>query len=292
MSGQGATGSLRQPDTLAAALRAATARLANAGLDGAPQDARRLLAHAARLAPDRLTLHLPDPMPPEAVARLEAALDARIARQPVSRIIGRREFWGRAFAVTPDVLDPRPETETLVALALDAPFTRLLDLGTGAGVLAISLLAERPGATGLATDLSEAALATARTNAESHGVAPRLAFTQADWFNGVTGSFDLIVSNPPYIPAADIAGLAPEVRDHDPEIALTDGGDGLAAYRQIAAGAGAHLAPGGRLLVETGAGDGGAQARAVAALFTAAGLTGAALHDDLSGRSRVVSARF
>jgi release factor glutamine methyltransferase len=189
--------------------------------------------------------------------------------------------------VTPDVLDPRPETETLVAAALAAPFARLLDLGTGSGALAVSLLAERPAATGLATDVSAAALDVARENAGRIGVADRLTLRQADWTEGLSGRFDLILSNPPYIPAAEIAGLAPEVRDWEPRGALTDGGDGLSAYRAIAAGAPRLLAPGGRLLVEIGAG----QADVVAAIFTAAGLEEPSRHRDLDERVRCLASR-
>jgi release factor glutamine methyltransferase len=269
------------------AVRAATARLAAAGVEGAARDARWLLADALGLAPDRLAARLDEPLAPEAAARFEAAVAARARRQPVAQITGRRAFWGRDFAVTPDVLDPRADTETLVALALAEPFGSVLDLGTGSGCLLVTLLAERPGATGTGSDLSEAALAVARANAARHGVADRAAFLHADWFAGIDGRFDLIVANPPYIAADEIADLEPEVRAWEPRSALTDGGDGLAAFRAIAAGTAAHLAPGGRLIVETGAGQGAA----VAALLDAAGLESVACHADLEGRHRAVTAR-
>lgn len=272
--------------TVQAALRAATARLTGAGIPDAARDARHLVAHALGLPADRLTLHLADPLPPEAVPRLEAALSARCRRQPVAQIIGHRLFWGRRFHVTPDVLDPRPETETLVALALEAPFARVLDLGTGSGAILLSLLAECPEATGLGTDLSAAALAVAQGNATSLGLASRATFQPSDWFAGVTGRFDLIVSNPPYIAQAEMAGLSPEVRDWEPHLALTPGGDGLAPYHAIAAGGLAHLAPQGRLMVEIGP----TQAAAVAAAFRAAGLVSIRVTPDFDGRDRVVSA--
>jgi release factor glutamine methyltransferase len=272
----------------AALLRKAAERLAAAGVEGATRDARWLLAHVLGVDRGGLAATLEVPLSAPQEAAFEAAVAARAARQPVAQIIGWREFWGRRFRVTPDVLDPRGDTETLVALALKAPFTTVLDLGTGSGAILLTLLAERPSARGTGTDVSEPALAVARANAEALRVADRAALRLSDWFAGVTGRFDLIVSNPPYIALGEMAGLAPEVRDWEPRLALTDGGDGLAAYRAIAAGAAAHLAPGGRLLVETGAGQGSA----VRELFEAAGLEDVACHTDLGGLQRVVSARL
>ncbi|MGP3696519.1 peptide chain release factor N(5)-glutamine methyltransferase [Rhodobacter sp. NSM] len=274
--------------TAAEALRAAIPRLAAAGVPDAPRDARRLLAHALQVAPDRLTLHLPDEVGQEAGLRLEAALAARVARQPVGQIVGERLFWGRSFRVTRDTLDPRPETECLIEAALAHPFATLLDLGTGTGCIALTLLAERPAARGIATDLSAAALDVAAGNALSLGLADRIEFRHSDWFADVSGKFDLILSNPPYIAEAEMADLAPEVRDWEPPMALTPGGDGLDAYRAIASGAPAHLLPGGRLLVEIGAGQGAD----VAALFAAAGLAEVRVLPDLDGRDRVVCARL
>lgn len=267
-----------------AVLAEAAARLRAAGVPDAMADARRLLAHALGIAPDRLTLALPEPLPEAAAARFAGAVARRAARQPVAQILGERLFWGRAFRVTPDVLDPRPETETLVAAALEAPFARVLDLGTGSGCLLLTLLAERPEASGLGIDISGAALAVAAGNAARLGVSGRAGFLRADWFAGVSGRFDLIVSNPPYIAGAEWETLAPELREWEPRAALTPGGDGLAAYRAIAAGAGAHLAPGGRIVLEVGAGQGAA----VAAICAAAGLGPAALRPDMDGRARAV----
>ncbi len=271
--------------TAGAALRAATLRLAAAGVDGAARDARLLLAHALGVDPARVVLALDAPLGAAADA-FAAAVAARAARRPLSHITGRRAFFGRSFRVTPDVLDPRPETEALVALALAEPFARVLDLGTGSGCILITLLAERPGATGLGTDISAAALAVAAANAADHAVADRAGFRIADWVDGLSGVFDLIVSNPPYIAAAEMPALAPEVL-HEPHGALSPGGDGLAAYRAIAAGAAARLAAGGRLLVEIGA----TQGRVVAGILAAAGWTGIAIRPDLAGRDRVVLAR-
>lgn len=274
--------------TAAEALRAAVARLTAAGIEDAPRDARRLLAHAMRIAPDRVTLHLPDPFDDAMAMAYEAALKARAARQPVSQITGRRDFYGMSFRVTRDTLDPRPETELLVAAALERPFAKMLDLGTGTGCILLSCLAGMPFATGTGTDQSEAALAVAQENARTLGLTARAKFRTSDWFAAVPGKFDLIVSNPPYIADDEMAGLAPEVRDWEPRAALTPGGDGLDAYRVIAAGAGARLMPGGRLILEIGP----TQAAAVSALLEAAGFPAPEVRSDLDGRDRVVLAHW
>jgi release factor glutamine methyltransferase len=268
----------------AVALRDATRRLTEAGIEDAPRDARRLLAHALGLAPDRLTLHLQDEVGAAAKVAFEAAMTARLARQPVAQITGERLFWGRSFRVTRDTLDPRPETETLVAEALSQPFTRVLDLGTGTGCILLSLLADRPEATGLGADLSPAALKVAKDNAGRLSVADRADFALSDWFDAVSGQFDLIVSNPPYIAADEMPSLSPDVRNWEPELALTPGGDGLIAYRRIMAGMGAYLAPAGRLIVEIGP----SQGAAVAAMFARAGLQAVRILTDLDGRDRCV----
>jgi len=275
--------------TGAAALREATRRLDEAGIEGAAGDARALLAEAMGVARDRLTLHLGEEMSAAAAARFAAMLARRVAREPVARILGRRLFWGREFIVTPEVLDPRPETECLVAAALEGPApARLIDLGTGTGCIAVTLLAEWRGVRGVASDLSRGALAVARRNADRHGVAARLDLVESDWFAAIEGRFDLIVSNPPYIALAEMAALAREVRGHDPRSALGDGGDGLLAYRALARGARRHLVPGGRVLVEIG----WRQGAAVAAIFAAAGLAGIRVLPDLDGRDRVVGAHL
>ena len=216
----------------------------------------------------------------------ERALQKRAARVPVSHITGTREFYGRVFQVTRDVLDPRPDTETLIEIALRHPFRRVLDLGTGSGCILLSLLAERPGSSGTGTDISTTALSVARANAEALGLAGRASFIASNWFAATDGRFDLIVSNPPYIAASEMAALDPEVRDYEPRIALTPGGDGLDAYRAISAGLAAHLTPDGRVLLEIGP----TQAGAVGQILASAGLTVVAVHPDLDGRDRVVEA--
>ena len=274
--------------TAAEALRAAIARLTAAEIPDAPRDARRLLAFAMGIAPDRVSLHLPDALDPKQAAAFDAAIADRIARRPVSQITGQRQFFGRTFRVTADTLDPRPETEILVAAALERPFVKMLDLGTGTGCILLSCLAGMPFATGTGTDQSAAALAVAAGNAEALGLAKRARFRQADWLSGISGKFDLILSNPPYIAEDEMAGLSPEVRDWEPRAALTPGGDGLDAYRAIASGAGARLMPGGRLGLEIGP----TQAAAVTGLLTAAGFEKVEVRPDLDSRDRVILARW
>jgi release factor glutamine methyltransferase len=268
--------------TVREALAGAVRRLAAAGVPQPERDARWLVAYALGVDRDRLTLMLDEPFASRDV--LAGMLDRRAVRQPVAQIVGWREFWGRRFRVTPDVLDPRPETETLVEAALRQSFANALDLGVGSGCILLTLMAERPGVAGTGIDVSETALAVARRNADDLGLAPTL--RRSDWYTAIRGRWDLIVSNPPYIGAAEMPSLHPDLA-WEPAVALTPGPDPLAAYRRIAEGAARHLAANGRLLVEVGAD----QARPVAAIFADAGLGDVAYHHDLDGRERVVEAQ-
>ncbi|WP_424943342.1 peptide chain release factor N(5)-glutamine methyltransferase [Aliiroseovarius crassostreae] len=264
----------------------ATRRLSEAGIEGAGKDARALLAHVLGVDRGRLTLILPDPVTPDQNRAFDRAIEARITRQPVAQIIGKRLFYGRDFIVTGDVLDPRPETEDLVAAALSAPFETVLDLGTGSGCILLTLLAERTRATGQGVDLSQGALGIANQNAQALNVADRATFHEGSWFEPIAGRFDLIVSNPPYITADEMPGLSPDVLDWEPHMALTPGGDGLAAYREIAARSPAHLTPGGRVMVEIGP----TQGQTVSEIFAQAGLQQIEIRRDFDGRDRVVCA--
>lgn len=272
------------PLTGAAALVLATRRLAEAGIPDPGRDARRLFSHAIGVDPGRLTLVLPEPVDGGKLAEFEALVTRRTAREPVSHLTGSRAFYGRRFKVTRDVLDPRPETELLIEAALSEPFGHVLDLGTGSGCILLTLLAEMPDARGVGVDVSEAACAVARENALALGLSDRMHISVSDWVSRVEGMFDLVVSNPPYIARAEMADLAPEVRDWEPESALTDGADGLSCYRAILDGATEVLAPGGRLVMELGAG----QAEDVGALAVARGFAPIALIPDLDGRDRVI----
>jgi release factor glutamine methyltransferase len=271
--------------TRAEALRAAAARLAAAGVADPVRDARVLLRWAAGLDAAAFSAALGEAHGGDEAARFEAAVAARAQRQPVAQIVGRRAFWGRDFVVTPDVLDPRPETETLIAAALAGPSpARILDLGVGSGCILLTLLAEWPQAAGVGVDASAAALAVAARNAAALGVADRTTLLHGDWFAPLEGRFDLIAANPPYLSDADMAALQPELA-HEPRGALAGGRDGLGPYRIIAAGLPAHLAPGGRALLEIGA----TQGAPVSALLRAAGLRDVTVTADMDGRPRIVS---
>lgn len=270
--------------TAAQVMAAAAARLRAAGVPDPARDARILLAHAASVDAARVTLIAPEEIAPEIAERYEHLVALRAVRVPVSQLVGRRAFYGRDFEISRDVLDPRPETETLIELALSEPFARVLDLGAGSGCILVSLLAERPSATGVGADLSEAACLQASANAVRHAIADRASIIRSDWFGQVEGRFDLIVSNPPYLAQEEMAGVAPELRDHEPEMALTDGADGLSAYRVIASEAQGYLTATGRVLVEIGA----TQGASVAALFRQAGWGRVRVAQDLDGRDRVV----
>jgi release factor glutamine methyltransferase len=279
--------------TLHEAFAAGAGRLREAGMETPELDARLLLCNAAGLSHEAYVAHARAPLRPEAAARFNAAIARRLAQEPVSRITGLREFYGRTFLVAPETLDPRPDTETLIGAALEIaaswggcerPLT-ILDLGTGTGCILLTLLAELPEARGIGSDISQGALAIAAANAERLGVAERASFIAADWLDGIEGRFAIVVSNPPYIASKEIAGLAAGVRAYDPHLALDGGADGLAAYRQIAADAGLRLAEQGTILVEIGA----SQGEEVASIFRSAGLK-AGIRQDLAGRPRLIVA--
>lgn len=296
--GGGAAFSRAGADSLRGAFNRLVARFAGAGIDSATLDARLLICHAAGLSHEQFIAEPGHVLSADAARRLDEMAQRRLAGWPLARITGMKEFWGRQFALAPETLVPRPDSELLVETGLaelaggvGAGKARLGDLGTGSGCLLVSLLADFGGARGIGFDLSQGALACAAANAARHRVAGRALFVRADWLAAAAPeSLDLIVANPPYIPSGEIAGLAREVCNHDPRAALDGGLDGLADYRRISAQAREKLAPGGALLTEVGIG----QADAVAALFAAHGLTVAPACDilcDMAGVARVVRAR-
>lgn len=260
--------------------------LRDARIDNPMHDARILFCHASGIALDRLTFHLQDCVNLKAKSHFDGFIARRIMREPVSHIIARRLFWGRSFVVGPDVLDPRPETEVLIAQALLKPFTRVLDLGVGSGAILLSLLAENPNALGVGVDLSSAALAVAQQNASRLGVSQRVDLRCGSWFEPVKGRFDLIVANPPYIALDEMAALSLEVVRYEPRLALTDEGDGLSHYRHILAHIRDYLAPLGRVLFEVGAN----QAREVINMCHQAGFNQVDTIRDFDGKDRVISA--
>jgi release factor glutamine methyltransferase len=270
-------------------MREAIPRLAAAGIEHPAREARRLLAHALGIEPTDVIIREMDAVEPVGLTGFEAAVQRRIAHEPLSRIRGTREFFGRTFIVTPDVLDPRPETELLVEEGVKRlpPNGRVLDLGTGTGCILLSVLAERSDAAGVAVDVSPAALAVARRNAEALGVS-RATFIEGSWEAGAAaGPFDLVLSNPPYVTETEYEDLAPGVRDFDPRLALVGGADGLDPYRAILDLAPRLLKPGGALGFEFGS----TQGEAVAGLMAKAGLTGISLLRDLAGHERAAFGR-
>jgi release factor glutamine methyltransferase len=278
--------------TLNQAFIAGAGVLRQAGMATPELDARLLLCHAAGLSHEAYIGNGRQALRPEAAAELDAAIARRLMREPVSRIVGMREFYGRVFLVDRHTLDPRPDTETLIEAALahvdraglrHAPL-KLLDLGAGTGCILITLLSELPRAEGVGIDRSPEALALAAVNAERLGVAARARFFTSDWLDAVEGRFDLIVANPPYLAESELGTLAEEVLLYDPILALCGGKDGLDAYRRIAAGADRVLADKGRLLLEIGP----SQADPATEILQEAGLALDAIKHDLAGRPRVV----
>jgi len=272
-------------------LRALIARgksaLDQGGIPNAARDARLLAAHVCDISPSRVTLHEMDEVSEAVIARFDDAITQRLNHRPVSRIIGARQFWGRNFQITDDVLDPRGDTETLIAEALKTPAKRILDLGTGSGILGITLAAERLDAFVVMTDISKAALVVAKSNAKRHRVEDRIEFIESDWFDSLDDKFDLIISNPPYIGENELERLEPDVIDYDPMVALTPGGDGLAAYRIIAGQSQNYLNENGRVIVEIGY----LQGNDVKNLFLQAGFANVQILQDLDGKDRAIVAK-
>jgi release factor glutamine methyltransferase len=286
---------LTRGTTAAQARRALADAFRAAGLDTPELDARVLVGHALGLDHTGLTLAGERKLDGDEARMVSALAVRRLAREPVARILGVREFWGLPLHLNAATLVPRPETETVVEAALvaideDGARTRALriaDLGTGSGALLIALLSELPNASGIGTDVSPEALAAARANAGRSGVLPRARFAACDFGSALDGGYDLVVSNPPYIASGDLAGLPPEVR-HDPRRALDGGADGFDCYRAIAAQAPRLLKHRGLLVAELGVG----QAPAVAELFRAAGLVTSPARADLAGIPRALHARL
>ena len=279
------------PNTSRAEARAALTALMRArGVEQPEREAALLLTRASGIRASDL-IGAPEALLGDAAERVAAFATRRAAGEPLSRISGRREFWSLDLAISPDVLDPRPETETIVAAAvagmeaLRGEALRILDLGVGSGALLCALLTEFPLSIGVGVDLSEPAAAIARGNLAALGLADRATVQIGDWGVGIDGAFDLIVANPPYIRSGEIAGLDPEVRDHDPRLALDGGEDGLVAYRALASELMRLLAPAGRFYLEVGEG----QAEQVGRILRAGGLGVSRVLADLSGRARVVA---
>jgi release factor glutamine methyltransferase len=283
-----------RPLTLADALRRATADLGNAGIEGPGNDARLLISAALGLSAAQVLARPERPLRPEEVESFGRLIARRAAREPVSRILGEREFYGRTFGISPATLDPRPDSETLIDATLElvaregwqSRDLRILDVGTGSGCLLLTLLAELPSAFGVGSDVSVAALATARANAVRLGLARSAGWLAGDLVAAVRGPFDILISNPPYIPSLEIAQAEPEVREHDPLVALDGGADGVAFFRRLSRAVG-KIVPDGWIVLETAHN----QADAVATLLAAEGLRKISVQRDVAGRRRCVAAR-
>jgi release factor glutamine methyltransferase len=277
--------------TLGSLIGEAAAALSEAGFEEPRRLARRLTGSAFAVSAARLLAESDREVDSKDAQRLHEFLRRMVQHEPLSRIFGHREFWGLDFALSPDTLDPRPETETLVASVLariedrGAPLT-ILDLGVGTGCVLLALLTELSAATGIGVDICAGAARTARANAAALGLAARADFIVGDWLAALDARFSVIVANPPYIATGMLGGLPRAVRDYDPVLALDGGGDGLAAYRAIAAGLAARLAPAGIFAVEIGAGQRGD----VQAILAEAGLAVDGVESDLGGISRCVIA--
>jgi release factor glutamine methyltransferase len=281
--------------TRAEAISALRGALGEAGVENPALDARLLVRAAGELAAEDLVREPNRALGVEATSRLRQMAERRIAREPIARILQNREFWGLPLKISPDVLDPRPETETLVEAVLETfasrrdESLRILDLGVGSGALLCALLREMPNAFGFGLDISQSAAKVARDNLSALGFADRSAVAVGAWAMALNGRFDIVISNPPYIARDEISGLAPEVRDYDPIIALDGGGDGLDAYRAISAALGQILGrKGGAFFLEIGAG----QAKSVTEILAAAGFGVLTTRCDLGGRDRMVQGRL
>ena len=287
---------LKDGASVSQALHLVTQTFRSAGIEDVDVDARLLVGHALHLDRARLIAQSDRILEAREINMISGLASRRLQREPVSRILGQKEFWSITLTITPDVLVPRPETETIIEGALDFVVRgglrmeklRIIDIGTGSGALLLALLRELPHAIGTGTDISAAALDVARANAARCGLGERSSFVACDIAAGVQGPFDLLVSNPPYVAHEVIASLAPEVKNYDPMVALDGGNDGLAVYRSIASDAKRLLAAGGRMFVELGAG----QEPAVRELFTSNGLNVGVARNDLAGIPRVLGAGF
>ena len=278
--------------TVGEAVAAVARRLAAAAIGESRREARLLVALALDVEPGVVLGYPERPLDATAQARLAALTARRAAREPYSRLAGRRQFWSLDLAISPDTLDPRPDSETLIEAALAllpdrAERLRILDFGTGSGCLLLALLSELPNAIGVGIDILPGAVIAARRNAAALGLAERALFVVGDWDKTISGPADVIVANPPYIPRAEIGGLAPEVARYEPHAALDGGSDGLAAYRELAPAVQRLLAADGIALLEVGAG----QHEAVARLLGDSGLAPQCVKCDLSGVARCMVVR-
>ena len=265
-----------------------TLKLSISKIDNAARDARILVAHALCIPRSQLLISINENVSEETQAALEKLISRRINGEPIAKILGKRQFWGRTFFINEDVLDPRGDTETLIDYVIDRPVRSVLELGTGSGVIAISLACEWKKVHVLATDISEAALFVAQKNARNFDVEDRINFLKSDWFEAIEGRFDLIISNPPYIGLSEINEISKEVLNYEPDLALFAGSDGLKAYERIIPQLTKFLNPGGSVVLEIGV----SQSNSVKNLMNSSGLSEVKTLKDLDGKDRMVTAKF
>ena len=265
-----------------------TIKLSRSGIVGAARDARILTAYALKIRISELSLKIHEQVSEQIIYELEKLILRRIDREPVSKILGRREFWGRSFSISENVLDPRADTETLIDFVVKKPVKSVLELGTGSGAIAITLACEWKEVQVTAIDISEDALSLAKINSEKFNVQNKVHFLKSDWFETVKGSFDLIISNPPYIGLIEQDKISAEVLKYDPKISLFAGRDGLDAYKKIIPNLAKFLNPDGLVVLETGA----YQSNQVKNMMNAVGFIDAKIVKDLSGKDRLVVAKL
>ena len=263
-------------------------KLSHSGIESAARDARILTAHALEVPISDLSLKINDKVSAEMIFELEKLMLRRINREPISKILGRRDFWGRTFSINKNVLDPRGDTETLIDYVIEKPVRSVLELGTGSGVIAVTLACEWREVNVTATDISEDALVLAEINAAKFNVENKIQFVKSDWFNNVEGMYDLIISNPPYIGLIEQDKISTEVAKYDPKIALFAGYDGFDAYKSIIPKLTKFLNPDGFVVLEIGA----SQSKQVKNIFNSSGLFDVEVVKDLSGKDRAIVAKF
>ncbi len=263
-------------------------KLYESGIEGAARDARILTAYALQIPISELSLKINEQVSGKITSKLEKLILRRIHREPISKILGRREFWGRTFSINENVLDPRGDTETLIEFVIEKPVKSVLELGTGSGAIAITLACEWKEVHVTAVDISEEALSLAKNNAEKFNVQNKIDFLKSDWFEAVKGPFDLIISNPPYIGLIEKDEISIEVIKYDPEIALFAGRDGLDAYKKIIPNLAKFLNPGGFVVLEIGA----YQSNQVKNMMNVVGFIDTQIVKDLSGKDRLIASKF
>ena len=263
-------------------------KLSHSGIESAARDARVLTAYALEVPISDLSLKINDKVSANIISKLEKLILRRINREPISKILGRREFWGRTFSINKNVLDPRGDTETLIDYVIEKPVKKVLELGTGSGVIAVTLACAWKEVQVTAVDISEDALLLAQINAEKFNVENKIQFLKSDWFENVEGIFDMIISNPPYIGWVEQNKISAEVKKYDPEIALFAGYDGFDAYKKIIPSLSKFLNKDGLVVLEIGA----SQSSQVKDIMNSSGFFDVKILKDLSGKERAVAAKL